>query len=497
MSQAVILSDHDLDLVAGDVLADLQEAGCPVPERLVRDCLGLLCHRRVGTGGEQAGPESYTACLKRLQRSSRWRLLSLRLGQLQRSSQPAGKRQNGLAAGLQLLLKQGLRIVVNRLLSLAEKPDAGQEDLLAMIGEAGEKLHGNIEMLVDAYLLATLELATHLENIDFLDQWLNRDLIRACLRASPNDQTYTPQELLTVMQLGMEEEKLPGKLSSVRGVTVKTQEDQLRDILPSEMALYMAGGKARRVALDQIVNGKPLIYEHFDTKRPEVKHRALLLFVVGAERRCNLPACRRADIKARLLAFRLLITASLRVPHSRIAVDVAWFELREGRWTGRSFELATLRAVAGSGNHWRNLGVIHRRLPEFFVHWPLTSGGKQTRDSSLLCESPAQFLSRSLPRRMYECCAVAATLREDERHHSLPPGSLKLPAHPLGGRNVLLCSCDDGEVDYRATTFDDLAQAHAAILPLPPKEAAQVIDLFMSILLGPVAEARRLPFVEG
>jgi hypothetical protein len=484
-------------------ITELTDERWPGPAKLIEDLEWLLDGKPLNLGPQ---PTSYERLLQAMVRSRRWRTLDAQVRRCRRSirkgttasGQLARQRAEAQAASIRTF---ALRSLAYRLVhfALGAQPDAAVDT--QQIGDGFDAWQGQNEPIIDAYVLVGAAIAMRAKMDWCLDLWLNRELIVACLRGAWDREPHEPRPLLVIPQEGERQQRLPGDQSWVRAITTKQREDQLKDVLTPEWALCFEEGiqglnadgvrnlkleaTARTLGLDHIVNGKPLIWEHHLTRRPMVRQRILCLIVVGAEQRGESAPAREAHVRARRLAFRLLVTAALQVPHEVVEVEVAWLERRDDQWTGGSFPLQSLSVDPDPAESWQNVAAVDRLLPHLFVRGPEGEAARVGREHRILREAPSVCIERLVGSRLFHGVTTAVVMRNEERALCLPSPAMPLPRLGAGANTVLLTTVAEDEDAYRGAGFRDLVSAGVAGLPLPPAAEDELIRTFMTMLIGP------------
>ena len=474
------------------IAESLEEDRCPFCPELAGDLLLLLAGGRPRIGNDEA-LSSYGSMLRALTRNVRWRLVNRLVLRVRHASERPKAPPEQLEAVLEFLV----RTFCYRLAHFEAKDvfssDADAVSRLNAIAEVFlDDRDRFTERVLDSYVLAMLDFVLRVRSVRFADQWVNRELVKACLGEEWTDEEYVPARRRFVRTDGEEEERLPGDLSAVRGITVKTREDQIVDIVPSEWSEWFDPRESVHKAGVYRILSKPLIYQHFQTRRPEVRQRVLFGIVIGAEPRVSLPASQRADLMARTMAFRALVEAASRIDHDQIEVEVAWIEAREGAWENVHFPLHDLRVTDNAEDNWRNVTETARVLPHFFVRW--RQG--ERHDSRRLIprnDAPAVVIQGILARRAMDAVVLLTLMRDKEKHLCLLPPSLALPGHNDGLRRLIVCCANDGETSLRAQAFHDLVGANVAAMPLPPAEGDTVMEMVLTALIGPLRDTTRAP----
>jgi hypothetical protein len=351
--------------------------------------------------------------------------------------------------------------------------------------------------LVDDFAFVALNLALRAERVEALTEWMDEPLVMACLGVEWDPLQYEPRLLRIITRLGDEDEALPGDYLSVRGVTKKTREDQIPRILSSELGLWIKDNDGKRLTMDKIINRAPSIYEHFDTRHPENRHRVFLQFIIDVEKEgfsdAEEEAAKRAECEGKVFAFDLLINAALHVPDN-IEVDVAWMERRalKKEWIGRGFKLMEIEPRRGHDESWRNLTRVDRLLPHLFIQ---ALAGQRTNfvvRSKRLAGDPKEHLAKALHSGRYEACLVVCVSPTGCETRSLPPPSLHLPRADASMNTVLLASIDLPQSKEQTTVdmlhgeaFRDLQAARLGPKPLDSAQPADLTQALLEMLVGP------------
>lgn len=489
---------------------ELREENCPPATAQLAADLSRLLWGNVHPPGAVA---SYEEMLRLLARGRRWRMLVAQFRPLHRRRREAELRQQRERKDAADQPQLDPAVVVSRFvvkylayrlvhLCTASAPGPCVVDL-QQIGDGFRAWQNDNVHAVDAYIMVGSAIVQRAKLTQFLDQWLNRDLILACLAEDWTLENHEPRPLRRILQEGSQEARLAGDLSSVRGVTVKNREDQLKDIIPSEWVLCKykdAAGDAdkdkfvRVMGLKHIWDEHPLILEHHQPMRPEVRQRLLLMMIVGAEQQRETHAATGASLRAHRLAYDMLVTAGLEAaPHaSKLSVDVVWFERRDAQWLGQTFPLLSLKLQSELAENWRNVVEVDRVLPHFFVRWPEGAAAGSRRGQPFLRESPSVHLERAVTRHLYDGVVLAAVMRNQERGLCLPPPSALLPRVDKQSNAVMLATVSDNESELRGDVFHDLLSAGVASLPLKTASDSELIGELVTMLVGPVANDRKL-----
>jgi len=379
---------------------------------------------------------------------------------------------------------------------MSETPPAPEEDSTAEPLNPRDYSTG----LVDDFSFVILQLGFRCENLQAQRGWMDEELIKACLGVEWDPCHYQPRQLRVITLPGEKDQALPGDQLTVRGITKKTREDQIPSILPSELGLWMRGDqKSRQVTMDKIVNRAPAIYEHFDTRRPQIRHRIFLLMLVDVERdffQQSAPSAtddswERAERAGKSLAYDWLLNAAQHVPSNQIEVEVAWMEQREQEKTllGFEFPLKELKPLSGYDAGWRNLLQVDRALPHFFVrHMGGTRTDYRARFKPVRGQ-PKDRLDRALASGSYELCLVAAVTAHGGELRIFPDLSMSRPDSHLN--TVLLVSVeplpDQAKelAGFRGAVFPDLAGARLGNTRLKMAPVPDLLHLLMDMLIGP------------
>jgi hypothetical protein len=493
------------------------------PRELVGDLLLALSRPRPKSVEVSHLPQ-YSQLFRGLVRGRRWGSLVLRLGQLQRTARGGEARWRQVAAFLAERLAGSLMRItlIHNPLPLPGDTDACLELIAQCYMKEAE---AEVEVddfdyfskpLLDDVTMVLAELARRVRTVSFINLVQDADLVEACLRMASDSRPYKPRFLREVLRHGDRAERLPGDLYGLRGVTKKIREDQIPKVLPSEMAAWhWRPPRGQRITLDRVVNGSPPCYQHYDTRRPELDHRMLLLFLVGTRPDTTLDlsgtrlsfgagkhVASRAEVNAKALAFSMLVNAALKIPHHLVRTDFAWFQ-REDKFTagmrgGIRFPLSALKVTSSASDSWRNLVEVDRYLPRLLVR----VAGAITPDLApaavTVNESPSKFLLRAATAG-YDAVFIVALAQRWDLGRVLPTVSVTLPRLPTGLASVMLVSSDDEDGEgLRGETFRDLLSAHLApgILaanPGPLPAAEHLNQLFLEMILGPLEHASKQP----
>jgi hypothetical protein len=472
---------------------------------------------------EDAGTlRCYGEMFHRLAQGRRWSWLVGRLAQLAWQSRDGqGARANVLQFLGVHLSETVVRIARNALPQNAAangNNDPLLEALASRYIEVADEFEDFSELLLDDLTMTMLELARRLRAQGFQNLLQNKELVEGCLRMPCDPRPYAPRFLREVMREGSRAERIPGDNYGLRGTTKKIREDQIPKLLPSELAGWHWNGEAgKRVTMDRIVNGAPAVYQFFNTQRPELNHKMLVVFLVNtlsdagnffktkfaygvSQEGVN------AEVIAKSMAFSLLVHAALKVPHQQIQTEVAWF-LRDAsgdssrHWAVR-FPLSELHVTGSNGETWRNVAEVDRILPYFLVRILGTVKADYPSGVSPIKESLADFLARASTAG-YDAMFVVALGQREHLLQGLPAASVVLPCLPDNRPSVMLVSAEgkkEGKdtTPLRGETFRDLLSAHLApgLLSANPSllSAEEYLNqTFLEMILGPVdARAKRL-----
>lgn len=491
----------DVEALVRRVVGRLQAEGLPAPDALVEDVVRMLLAHR-GQAVSARDVPNYDIMLRTVSHGSRWRLLA--------AWADAAKRRTRARHGSQArqrelgnFVEAAARTIVYRLMHLAvSQPGGDPEALLQAVGDAFVANRESADAVVDSFVLVGSEIAKRARNVGGLDQWVDRELVEVCLLPEWSEAVHEPRPLRLVWLLGSQEQKLAGEMASVRGIAVKTREDQLKDVLPAEWALAVVpdallphpgqGDGARAAGRARIMDEHPLIYQHFETRRPMVRNRILLLMTIGAEALPERRTSTSGHRRARELAFRLLTSLALRLPPDERAlrVDVAVFERREGGWLGGTFDIRKLADLVRPADNAVNVLALDRLLPCFFVRWADGEAESTRHEREGLRESPEQYLSRTLARRDYDSVVAAAIMRREERGACLPSG-LAARRPRTGMNTVLMASVMDDQKGLRGDVYRDYMSAMVAGMPLPRVTPESLIDELVGMVVGPPKNNRR------
>lgn len=483
-------------------------------EALTGDILLLLTAGRSRPAVNRQTTSYYGEMLAKLARGDRWRRLCQRLALLKRLSRGAGARGRGQIRTSRDGKKKTTPwqsatdyIVRNIVLDLIGKERAPDEyrglpwcDYVAWSNhnryqrDSGISSNDSSEWLVTDHLITVSEIASRAEVPENVQNLANKSLIELCSDAEIIKQHFEPRQLEIIRREGDKRDRSPGEHSSVRAVSKKNREDQIVKILPSEFSTMKLPDRlqGRRLTLDKILNRSPLIYQHYQPEKPEIRHRICLPIVIGAEsndwnRRISDP-CKPFN-RARLLGYEILLNSALWMPFDRIQVDVVWLEMRSGEWRGAEFSLRSFSAIRNRRESYRNTLEANRLLPYFFAKQADGIKPQLRHEVKTINESPNTVFPRLINRHVYRGIYPSFIMEsEEERRECLPPSSLKLPPGTRQGSNALMAFSvhDNGETSLHADFFSDLTGAWVANLPLPRVTSHSILVRYLEMVIGPI-----------
>jgi len=495
-----------LDDIQNEVIAEQSSFNSAPPPELIGDLLLLLAAANpVIVEGDT--PTHYRYMLSEFLRGSRWQRLRRRLAKRAHHA-PLEERRKVALKFLASTMAGQLATYAGPVVTGGA--DAVREELANAYCDGVDRARDKSENIADDYALLMAEFAQRGFNYYFLTTVLHRQLVELCLAIVWTTDEHEARRLEIVHLPGDEDERLPGDLSGVRAVTIKTREDQLREILPVEFAPWSMGKAGRWATIDKIVNRSPLIFEHFSTTRPMSRHRMLVVLCAAAQRAPQSQAALGAELWARLAVFHLLFAVARKVPRDQVQVDVALF-VRDGEaWDGAFFPLEALPA---RDQAWRNILELDELHPSFFAFHKGRSVAVR-RNVELFSEGPGQRIGRELARGIYRGVIVGAFGRALDRRAALPSPSLPLPRLDSETPVVLFGTAEDEQWDpepeqsegnlnlwelrarrraamyrradlFRGSVFPDLLSAHMALLPLPRASLSEMAELFLNMVIGP------------
>jgi len=456
----------------------------------------------------------YGGMFASLSRGHRWGYLVSRLGQM--AHQARGKVE--IWEGVMIFLGERLTdslwktAQTNSEVSCPVAPvDKVLEHIAMSYAIHADEYEDFSEPLLDDLTMVMTEFSRRLILTDFKDLLQHKDLVEACLKIPCDLRPYNPRYLCEILKPGDRDERLPGDHFGLRGVTKKIREDQIPKVLPSELAgWHWNGAKGRHLTLDRLVNGAPPCYENYDTRRPEVDHRMLLVYLVNTPHDLGMdlagshfafgasePPASGAEVTAKALAYALLVNAALKVPHHAIRTDVAWFQRDDSasleyQW-GVAFPLKTVKFSSSEDANWRNLVEADRFLPLFLVRQAGAMAKDVAPNSVALREQPADYLQRPAVAD-YDAVFITLVGHPQNLVAGLPAGVVVGSKLPTGLPSVLLISADDEaspDHQLRGQTFRDLFTAQMAPVllegldgVLPPEE--KLIEIFLEMIVGPI-----------
>ncbi len=478
----------------------------PPPRELIGDLLLLLYSQDV-----QITPDDFF--WRKITNGIRWKNLSLRIRYICRLyGRQMNKAQEKTEDTACTVLKFVAQMTLSRLMSLSTNPSGSStpaEHILRNIaGNYNNRKYQNTEEvsndyshgLIDTYVLVIVEMLHRARNPKTFNLWLNRELVLGCLAREYDPSCYKPRLLQVVTRLGDEDEKHPGDVSSIRGITKKTREDQIPKILPYAFAPWMLeddSQKGQIYTMDNIINRNPPCYQHFETRKPDINHRVLISFIVGNDKRGNPEV--KADISGKSMAFNLLVNAGLKIPYNLIKADVAWFERRENRWNGNAFPLNTLSLTSASSEWWRNVVEINKVLPYFFARSVAGACSEYKRLIGQIDTSPSNYLMKVIAKRIYHAVFLVVVMREEEKNICLPSASLVFPRFDRKTPMIMVCCTEHSEseshgnindfnVKLKGDVFLDLLDANVTPFPLPEAEPSDLIHNLMTMIIGPLGQ---------
>ena len=462
-------------------------------------CMLWMPNRRV-----KGGDGEYEAMLKAIGWSARWRLIRTHMAEIQRHM--TSSQEEARVSELSELIGFLVKSMVCR---LVHQCPAGSVGLNSAV-KAYSQMVARKEPLLNDYILVAMELARKTRLRCYLSQWINRELIQACLDAVKEMSRHKEWRMDIRLEDGDTEEKLPGNWTTPGGVTNKSRDDQIPDILTAEWRYCQVeqeqvgdifGNKSHEEVVEytdtlhtfglHYVQEKCLVIERHRQNKVDVRQRVLLPLIIGAEARIQRHAEVAAQVRARRLAFEFITTAAMKKPEL-VDVDVVWFERRDQQWLGTAFPLQALRCETFDDNKWLNLLYLDSVLPHFFVRWSAGTAAKRTDCEILHGQRPTTYLEQRISRGVYQAVAMPVIMREDETALCVPPPVVTLPKTRDRPSSVLLATVSEKEDKFRGTCVRDLAAAALASRPFPVVEEDELVRSFITLLFGPViAHGRR------
>ena len=473
------------------------------PRQLVSDLVYLLWkpNQRVAKGSPR-----YEAMLDAITKSARWRRMRMHFCEVQQ--QIASRQEETKLGELSEMFCFVVKNMVCRLVHRCESEAFGVDDL----AEAYFSFDLQHEHLLDDRILVGMELARRAKMPRFLPQWIDLDLVQACLDTVREPSRHREWRFDVRMEDGDVEDRLPGNYSGLRGVTVKTREDQIPDILPPEWrycnvsrgqiadVLESADGQLIDQYKDAIekfglkyVTEKCLVVERHRQNNVDVRQRILVPIIIGAEARVQGQLEMEAQTRARRLAFEFVMTAAKKIP-ALIDVDVAWFEQRDGQWVGMAFPLRSLTSVELVSERWMSLVVLDSVLPHFFLRWAIGAATKRFDCETIRDMSPTAFLEHRSSHVQYHAVSTVAITSEAELACYLPSPVFSVQQAKERRSSVLLATVSAREYFYRGATVRDLVAASVVNLPLPVVAENELVRKFITLLFGPPMDGCRRSF---
>lgn len=373
--------------------------------------------------------------------------------------------------------------------------DSGQAEAIERKGHDVADWLLRPDDLVKMAMIASVRAPRHLL------QSLDERLLAMCLYGPAAGDERLPRELMEVAEEGERREALPGLTSSPFAISVKTHDEQLKDVLVSEWAPFLNGERGEVLVLDKWLNRRPLIVEHRQPLTQKVSHRVLLTFLIGADceqrgKRSGAAAAPAARMMAyrrcRMSAFRMLALAALLVPQDEFDVEVAWMDRRQGEWVAGAFPLERFRASRGQRWWWLNVAEMNWLMPYFltrFLHG-LNPGARGTHEAafrrgvSTIREKPEQYLEQRFALGGFDHGPVVSLMCGDERALCLPLDR-EPPKPPLAkAAAVLLASVSPADQRLGARTFATASEAASAKMPLPRRKQTDMEEIFLDMLIG-------------
>lgn len=309
-----------------------------------------------------------------------------------------------------------------------------------------------VDEMLDGYVLLLVSRALITGTRQLGDFWLYRELAESCGEVRYPTDRHELRPIISALVDGRDVERIPGKQGGVRDIVRKTEEDQIKDVLPTELTPFHHSEEGRALVLDQVINGAPLIVQRFREDQPELRHRVLLTLLVNADPE-NAARGRRsgpglsegkalaahpvqpqkdhtggAAVVARRLAYRVLTQLALARGSTNLPVDVALFDLREDAWLGVGFPLEQVQASRDPQKRWCNVLAFDRLVPDFFLRWPCE--GRFSGGAMRLGREPRQFLREESLRRSYNFYPVVTIRERDERWGGLDDAMASLVNPP-------------------------------------------------------------------